>query len=192
MFTIVVVAFAMASCGSSKTVATAAPASQSPFGEVYEAPCTVYDTPEEFAATGIYRGSMNQKGAVHKFALQDAQSKVRMKMQHAYKGMISDFSESVGNNQGNDISTKISQAGDQIIDVVVNNTSECCLRWSAVGEDGHIECYVAIKISKADLSQKVAQAVDNKLTDEEKMRIGFNEEQYRQKMEQRFKEYKEQ
>ncbi len=185
-----VVAMALVGCGSQKTVATAQ--AQSPFGEVYEAPCTVYDTPEEFAATGIYRGSMNQKGLVQQYALQNAQTIVRMKMQHAYKGMVSDFTQSIGNNQGNDLSAKISQAGDQIIDVVVNNTSACCLRWGAVGDDGHIECYIAIKISKADLSQKVAQAVDNKLTEEEKMRIGFDEAQYREKMEQRFKEYKEQ
>ncbi len=192
MFTMAVAAFTMVSCGSSKQVATVAPASQSPFGEVYEAPCTVYDTPEEFAATGIYRGSMNQKGEVHKFALQNAQSIVRMKIKHAYQGMISDFSQSVGNNQGNDIITKVSQAGDQIIDAVINNTSECCIRYGAVGEDGHLECYVAIKISKEDLSQKVAKAVDNKLTDEEKLRIGFEEQQYRKQMDQRFKEYKEQ
>ncbi len=192
MFTMAVAAFAMVSCGSSKQVTTAAPVSQSPFGEVYEAPCTVYDTPEEFAATGIYRGSMNQKGEVHKYALQNAQSIVRMKIKHAYQGMISDFSQSVGNNQGNDIITKVSQAGDQIIDAVINNTSECCIRYGAVGEDGHLECYVAIKISKEDLSQKVAHAVDNKLTDEEKLRIGFEEQQYRKQMDQRFKEYKEQ
>ncbi len=189
-----VVAMALVGCGSQKTVgpAQAKAKAQSPFGEVYEAPCSVYDTPEEFAATGIYRGSMHQKGEIHKFALQNAQSIVRQKIQHAYKGMVSEFSQSIGSNQGNDIITKITQAGDQIIDVMINNTSECCVRYGAVGEDGHLECYVAIKISKEDLSQKVSKAIDNKLTDDEKMRIGFAEEQYREKMEQRLKEYKEQ
>ncbi len=189
MFTMAIVAFALVSCGSSKSTASNNPPAQSPFGEVFEAPCTVYDTPEEFAATGIYRGSMNQKGEVHKYALQNAQAIVRQKIQHAYKGMLSDFSQSVGNNQGNDIITKVTQAGDQIIDAVVNNTSECCLRWGSVGADGHVECYVAIRISKADLSQKVAKEVENKLSDEEKMRIGFEESQYRQRMNEAFKEY---
>lgn len=180
----------LTSCGGNKQVVQTDSGSKSPFGDVYEAPCTVYDTPEEFAATGIYRGSMNQKGEAHKFALQNAQSIVRMKIKHAYEGMVSEFSQSIGSNQGNDIETKISQAGDQIIDVVVNNTSESCLRYGTVGDDGHIECYVAIKISKEDLSQKITNTVENKLTEEEKMKIGFDEMKYREQMEKKFKEYK--
>ena len=113
-----------------------------------------------------------------------------MKIKHAYKGMVSDFSQSIGNNQGNDIEAKVAMAGDQIIDAVVNNTSESCLRWGGVGDDGHIECYVAIKISKVDLAQKIATAVDNKLSQEDKLRIGFDEKVYRDNMEKRFENYK--
>lgn len=134
---------------------------------------------------------MNQKGEVHKFALQNAQSIIRMKIKHAYKGMVSDFSSSTGNNSGNDIETKVAMAGDQIIDAVVNNTSECCVKFSSVGDDGHIECYVAIRIPKNDLSEKIAKEVSNKLSDDEKMRINFNESQYREQMEKRFEQYRE-
>lgn len=178
------------SCGSQKQVVQQK-TSESPFGDVYEVPCAVYDNNEEFAATGIYRGSMNQKGEVHKFALQNAQSIIRMKIKHAYKGMVSDFSSSTGNNSGNDIETKVAMAGDQIIDAVVNNTSECCVKFSSVGDDGHIECYVAIRIPKNDLSEKIAKEVSNKLSDDEKMRINFNESQYREQMEKRFEQYRE-
>lgn len=178
------------SCGSQKQVVQQK-TSGSPFGDVYEVPCAVYDNNEEFAATGIYRGSMNQKGEVHKFALQNAQSIIRMKIKHAYKGMVSDYSSSTGNNAGNDIETKVAMAGDQIIDAVVNNTSECCVKFSSVGDDGHIECYVAIKISKNDLSEKIAKEVSNKLSDDEKMRINFNESQYREQMDKKFEQYKE-
>lgn len=178
------------SCGSQKQVPQQK-TSGNPFGDVYEAPCTVYDTNEEFAATGIYRGSMYQKGEVHKFALQNAQSIVRMKIKHAYKGMVSEYTSSIGNNAGNDIETKITSAGDQIIDTVVNNTSECCIKYSAVADDGQIECYVAIKIAKNDLSEKIAKEISNKLSDDEKMRINFNESQYREQMEKRFEQYKE-
>lgn len=165
--------------------------SGNPFGDVYEAPCTVYDTNEEFAATGIFRGSMYQKGEVHKFALQNAQSLVRMKIKHAYKAIVSDYSSSTGNNAGNDIERKVTEAGDQIIDTVINNTSECCVKFSSVGDDGHIECYVAIKIPKNDLSEKIAKEVSNKLSDDEKMRINFNEAQYREQMKKRFEQYQE-
>jgi len=190
LFSLVLLAVVFISCGAQKQVAQQQ-TSGSPFGDVYEAPCTVYDTPEEFAATGIYRGSMNQKGEVHAYALANAQDIVRMKIKHAYKGMVSNYSSSVGNNAGNDIETKMSKAGDQIIDAVVNNTAECCVKYASVAADGHIECYVAIRIPKVDLSQKIADEVANKLTDEEKMKIGFHESQYREQMTERFKQYQE-
>lgn len=187
---VVIVAVLNISCGTQNQLAKQNKAG-SPFGDVYEAPCTVYDTNEEFAATGIYRGSMNQKGEVHKYALQNAQSIIRMKIKHAYKGMVSDYSSSIGNNAGNDIEAKVTMAGDQIIDAVVNNTAECCVKYGSVADDGHIECYVAIKIAKNDLSEKIAKEVSNKLSDEEKMRINFNEALYREQMNKRFEQYKE-
>lgn len=179
------------SCSTRKTVPVTQNTTTNPFGEVFESPCAVYDTPTEFAAVGIYRGSMYQKGEVHAYALQNAQSIVRQKMQHAYHGMISDYSNTTGNNRGNDISVKISKAGDQIIDVIVNNTSESCLKWSGVGEDGMVECYVAIQISKEETASQITKKVKDVLTEDEKMKIGFEEEQYRKNMQARFKEYKE-
>lgn len=187
---IIVISYLFSSCGSSKP-AVAQQQNTMPFGDAYEAPCTIYDTPEEFAATGIYKGSMNQKGEVQKFALANAQQQVRMKMQHAYKGMVSDFAQTIGNNKGNDIEAKMNAAGDQMIDVVVNNTSACCIKWSQVDAQGMIECYCAIKIPKVDLSKKVAQAVSNVLTEDEKLKIQFDEQKYREQMEERFSKFKE-
>ena len=184
-------AVVFASCGNSKTVVDNKNNSGvNPFGEVYEVPCTVYDTDTDFAATGIFRGSMNQKGELLKLALQNAQEQVRMKIKHAYKGMVSNYSQTIGNNQGNDIERKVTMAGDQIIDAVVNDTRAVCQRFGAVGEDGHIECYVAIQISKVDLSEKVSNAVNDVLSEDEKMRIGFNEMKYREQMNKSFEQYK--
>ena len=188
---VMLIALAFASCGSNKQTPKQNNPSKNPFGEVYATPCEIYDTDEDFAATGIYRGSANQKGEVQNFALQNAQQRIRMKIHHAYKGMVSNFSQSIGNNQGNDIEAKVSMAGDQIIDAFINNTRESCLRWGEVGDDGHIECYVAIKISKAKLADAISNAVDNKLTDEEKMKINFDEKVYREQMEKAFQVYKE-
>lgn len=186
------IALAFVGCKSSQQTASQSNGkSNNPFGEVYEAPCTVYDSPTEFTATGIYRGSSHQLGEVHKYALQNAQEIVRLKIKHAYKGMVSDFSQSMGNNSGNDVESKISSAGDRIIDVVVNNTAESCMRWGEVESDGHVQCYLAIKISKEDLAQKIAVEVENKLTEEEKMKINFDEKTYREQMERKFADFKE-
>ena len=187
-----IVAFGLSSCGAKKQIAQpSASSGSSPFGVTYTTPCEIYDTPTEFTATGIFRGSANQKQEVHKNALLNAQDIVRIKMKHAYKGMVSDYSSSTGNNQGNDIERKMTSAGDRIIDVIVNETSESCLRFGEVQSDGHLECYVSIRIPKQEVAQKVAQEVKDKLSQEEKDRIGFNEQEYRKQMEERFKQYQE-
>lgn len=184
-------AFCLVACGAKQQVAQSQKA-VNPFGETFEAPCTVYDTDEYFAATGIFRGSMEQKGQLQTYALQNAQEQVRLKFQHAYKGMVSDYSSTTGNNQGNDIELKITQAGDQILNMMLNHTNTVCgPKYSGVGDDGRIECYIGIKISKAEIAQKTAAKVANVLSAEEKARIGFNEQQYRQDMEKRFAAYKE-
>ena len=184
--------FFMAACASEqqKTANNAPAGSTNPFGDSYEAPCQMYDD-DVFAATGIYKGSMEQKGELQKFALVNAQTLCRMKVKHTYRGMVSDFAQSHGNNRGNDIETKISQAGDQIIDAVINDTQAKCVKYSGVGADGRMEAYVGIKINKRELAGKIADAVKDALTDEEKTKIDFHEEEYRKQMEERFEKFRE-
>lgn len=189
ILTFAMTALVCMSCAAKKPVQQAS-RSTNPFGDTFEAPCTVYDTPDRFAATGIFRGSSHQLGEVQKGALLNAQELVRLKMQHAYKGMVSEYSSNIGDNNGNDIERKMTSAGDHMIDAIVNETAQSCTKYGAVEEDGHITCYTAIEISKAETAKKVASAVQNMLSDDEKMRINFNEEQYRQQMEKRFEEFK--
>lgn len=189
----IVFVFFMTACGSEpqRAAGSSAPAQTNPFGDSYEAPCQMYDDDDYFAATGIYKGSMEQKGELQKFALVNAQTICRMKVKHTYRGMVSDFAQSHGNNRGNDIETKISQAGDQIIDAVINDTQAKCVKYSGVGADGRMEAYVGIKINKRELAGKVADAVKDALTDEEKTKIDFHEDEYRKQMEERFEKYRE-
>lgn len=188
-----IIALAFASCGSEKQATSnkQQTKSKNPFGTTYQTPCAIYDSDTYFAATGISEGSAKQKGVIQQAALGNAQDLVRQKIKHAYKGMVSNFMNSIGNNKGNDVERNMTMAGDQIIDAVVNNTEATCVEWSEVGGDGHIECYVAIKVSKADMAQKIATTVENKLSQDDKLGIKYDEMQYRKQMEQTFKEYKE-
>ncbi|MBQ6766477.1 MAG: hypothetical protein IJP50_05680, partial [Paludibacteraceae bacterium] len=74
------------SCSAKKAATQSSNSNKSgnPFGETYEAPCTVYDTNQEFTATGMFRGSKNQMNVVQTRALQNAQQLVRLKVKHAY------------------------------------------------------------------------------------------------------------
>ena len=164
---------------------------ENPFGQTYSTPCEIYDSPSEFTANGIFTGSSRQMGEVQKYALENAQEIVRLKMKHAYKGMVSDYSSTHGNDKGNTLEKKISSAGDRIIDAVVNETMESCKSWSKIDDAGQITCYVAIRIPKADLAAKVAKVVQNQLTPDEKTRIDFDESVYRKQMEERFKQFQE-
>ena len=188
--TILMIVCLFASCGSKQVVAQSKQ-TQNPFGETFEAPCQVYDTKQDFAASTSFRGSSMQRNEVQKNALLAAQDLIRLKMQHAYKGMVSEYSASVGNNRGNDVERKMNSAGDRIIDAIINETMQSCVRWSGIYDDGDIECYIAIEISKKETARRISQEVKEHLTQDEKDRIGFNEEQYREKMQQRFEEYQE-
>lgn len=191
----VAVAIVATACGAQKRVPVQTQSqsqSSAPFGEVYSLPCEVYDTNNEFAATGIYRGSSYQKGECQLNALENAKQLVYAKYHHAYNGMISNYSSSIGNNRGNDIATKLQRAGDQVVKAVLNDIQACCIKFSGVQEDGMIECYVGIKVPKQAIAAQVAKTVADVLTPDEKMQINFEEDQYRKQMEARFNEYKEQ
>ena len=181
----------LASCGASKKVQSQNKVSNTPpFGETYSMPCEVYDTPNEFAATGIFRGSSYQKGECQLNALENAKQLVYAKYHHSYNGMISNYSSTIGNNRGNDIAAKLQRAGDQVVKAILNDITASCIRFSAVQDDGMIECYVAIKVPKQAVAAKTAKAIADVLTPEEKLLINFEEQQYRKQMEQRFNDYK--
>lgn len=179
--------FITTSCGSKKQVVQK---SKSPFGEVYSMPCEAHDTKEKYAATGIFRGSSYQKGECHRNAIANAKAIIREKYHSVYKGMISEYSSNAGNNSGNDIATKIERAGDEVVEAVLNDAYEVCSKFSAVDDDGMVECYVAIEIEKGELAAKVAKGVSNVLSDKEKEEINFNEFTYRKQMEERMKNQK--
>lgn len=179
-------------CGMSKVSTVTDSNSKNPFPNIVSStPCWIPGNENEFCATGIFRGSYRQMGDVQMNALLDAQRLIRLEMSHAYKGMLSDYWASIGNNQGNDIERKVTSAGDRIIDQLINETTQWCLKWSEVEADGHITCYTGIKIPKSNVAAKIVKEVSNKLTQDEKDRIGYNEHLYRQKMEEGFKNYQE-
>ena len=185
----VMAAMVGSSCDTQKQLASAQP--KNPFGQTFSLPCAIKDTRDKFAATGIYRGSSYQKGQCHIEAIANAQAVIREKYHHAYNGMISDYSASIGNNRGNDITNKMERAGDRVLDMMLNDAMEVCSQFSEVYDDGMVECYVAIEIDKGELSTNVSKQVADVLTQEEKDRIRFDEYNFRKEMEERMKNYKE-
>jgi hypothetical protein len=177
-------------CGGSKQIAgsTYKPQAGSPFGEVYEAPCSGVDTDDEFVATGIASGGKARMGELQEAALTNAQNIARQKMQHAYKGAIDNYSSYIGNNAGSDIDVKMERGGTQIIDRVVNDTKATCgPKFTSVDDKGDVTCFVGIRISK----KQVAAAITDHVSKDEELKIRFNEQEFRKRMDESFKKFKE-
>jgi hypothetical protein len=109
-------------------------------------------------------------------------------MKHAYKGMISDYSNYMGINAKSDAVNKVERAGNQMIDAVVNETMQRETKFSGVDEKGNVTCFVGIRIYKKQMADKLADQVSN----DEELKIRFNENEYRKYIQEKFKEYKEQ
>lgn len=177
----------MTSCGGSKQV-VAANQSVNPFSSgSYAAPGFEPDTDEYFTGWGTANGPQARMDVLQLSALTNAQNAVRQKMKHAYKGLVSDYSNYIGNNNGSDAQVHVERAGNQIIDAVVNDTKAQSLNFSGVDDKGRVNCYVGIRIYKKQLADKIADAV----SEDEELKIRFKEDQFRQYMEDKFKDYKE-
>lgn len=191
---VVSAAMMMVSCGAPKQVAQSAPAkSGNPFGDVYEAPCAEADSPEYFAATGIAVGAKARMADLQKSALANAQQMIRMKMEHAYKGAVDDYMNSVGTNAGTDIESKLEAGGSQIMDLVVNETvATCGPKYSSVDDKGNMTCYVGIRIPKKALVETIVDNVADNVSEEEELKIRFKEDEFRKRTLEKFQNYKEQ
>lgn len=190
VMTITATVMLLVSCGTQKNAMSNANNSRSasPFGDVYEVPAAENDTEEYFGATGIASGSKARMGDLQLDALSNAQNMIRQKMKHAYKGAVDDYMVRFGNNAGSDIQSKLERGGTQIIDAIVNDTqaSKGPL-FSNVDEKGNVTCYIGIRISKKVIADKVADYV----SEDEELKIRFQEDQFRKRMKESFKEFKE-
>ena len=177
----------MTSCGTGKQVVAPTQAVNPFAGGTYSAPGFEPDTEEYFAALGIANGPQTRMDVLQLSALTNAQNVVRQKLKHAYKGMVSDYSNYIGNNAGSDAQVHVERAGDQIIDAVVNDTQAKSLNFSGVDEKGWVNCYCGIRVYKKQLADKIADAV----SEDEELKIRFKENEFRKYMQEKFKEYKE-
>jgi len=189
--TLVISCFMIASCSSSKNTQSSyrqSNAPGSPFGEVYEAPASEHDTDEYFGATGIAYGSKANMDILQLNALTNAQNAVRQKMKHSYKGLVSDYANSISNNGGTDIQSKVERGGDQIIDAIVNETQASKgPMFSAVDEKGNVTCFIGIRVYKNVVADKIADYV----SEDEELKIRFKEDEFRKRIKEAFKDYKE-
>jgi len=197
--TVSAVAVMVISCGGKATQgSSAAPSNQraaeSPFRETFEAPCSSYghDDDEWFAAIGIANGPRTRMDVIQQAALTNAQNIIRQKMQHAYEGVVINYGNYIGNNAGTDADARIRSGGTQIIDRVIRDTRTVCgPKFSSVDEKGQVNSFIAIRISKQEVAAKLSNHVESVVSDDERMRIMFEESKFREEMESSLRRFRE-
>ena len=191
---VVSAAMMMVSCGAPKQVAQVAPAQPgNPFGpgEIYESPCTEIDTPEYFGATGIAIGAKARIAELQLNALENAKDMIRRKMQHAYKGAIDNYMNTLGTNAGTDIESKLEAGGTQVIDLIVNEVSaNCGPKYSSVDEKGNVTCFIGIRIPKRALAETIVDNVRDNVSEDEELKIRFKEDEFRKRTLENFERFK--
>lgn len=161
---------------------------KSPFGDVFEVPAAEHDTDEYFGATGIAYGDRAKMDEIQLNALRNAQNMIRQKMKHSYKGLITDYASTMSLKKGNDIQSKAERGGEQIIDAIVNDTQASSGPFfSSPDEKGNVTCYIGIRISKKEMADKITDT----LAEDEELKLMFKEDEFRKRMDESFKKYKE-
>jgi hypothetical protein len=61
------------------------------------------------------------------------------------------------------------------------------VRFSSGDEKGNLDCFVGVRIYQKQVVDKVVEGLSN----DQELKLRFNEEQFRQRMEKVFKDYKE-
>lgn len=190
-FTLVAACVTIASFGSSvngQPTEVQSNTNGNPFGELTELSVGEIDTDEYFGATGIAYGQLTEIGDLQVEALENAKEIVHRKMRHAYKGLISSYSNSVRNNDAANKQSKLESLGNQIIDDMVNDikaTRNPIL--SDVDDKGNVYYFISVRVNKKELADKIAEYISK----DEELSIRLKEDEFRKRMDEAFKEYKE-
>jgi len=170
------------SCAGKHSAQDAGKAPESLYGgKTYTLPCDKLDDDEWFYAVGTAIGPRVRMDVLQKAALINAQSMVRTKMKHFYEGIVSEYTPYFGNNQGTDYNVSTEPGGDQILDLLVNETMVWCpIQFTEPDAKGNVDTYVGIKISKKEIASQVADKVEAMVPASERQRIEEDKKNFRE------------
>lgn len=171
-----VVTFATTSCKSTqKPVETTAPIASQSNVEVYDVPCWMADDDEWFYATVQRQCKQSSMNTAPTATLRSAQMLMRQKLSGVYKAVLRDYFDQMDTDEGNYANQHLESAGDLVIKATINETYEVCRKQTRPDENGNITMYMTIKVSK----KKFADDLVKKITEEEQMKVRFNEKKFR-------------
>ena len=141
---------------------------------VSQLPCEFYDDDEWFYAFGSR--VIKQQNTVASALLRSLQRQMRDKLAGAYKQATRDYFDQMDAEEGSYEREHIESAGDMVINQLVNETREVCRQRSKYpNAEGQYTMYMAIKVSKKEIVEKVIDTI----SEDKQMKVRFNEKQFR-------------
>lgn len=141
-----------------------------------EIPCQMYDDDEWFYATAERR--FNYKSSVNTAAtalLRSTQFQMRQKLQSVYRAVLRDYFDQMNTDNGSYANEHLESAGDLVIQATINETYEICRNQGAVGDDGLVSLYMAVKVNKKKFINDLVQQISK----DKELEVRFNEKQFR-------------
>lgn len=174
MLTAVVIT--MTSCKSTqKQVETKAPISNQSSVDVYEVPCWMADDDEWFYATIQRQFKQSSMNTAPTATLRSAQMLMRQKLSSVYRAVLRDYFDQMDVEEGSYATQHLESAGDLVIKATINETYEVCRKQTRPDENNNVVMYMTIKVSK----KKFAKDLVNKISEDEQLKVRFNEKKFR-------------
>lgn len=137
-------------------------------------PCEAYDDDEWFYAFGSR--IMKQPNTTASALLRSLQRQMRDKLSGAYKSVTRDYFDQMDTEESSYEREHIESAGEMVINQLVNETREVCRNRSRYPDaDGKYTMYMAIKVSKKEIVEKVIDTI----SEDQQLKVRFNEKQFR-------------
>ena len=140
-----------------------------------DVPCWMADDDEWFYATIQRQFKQSSMNTAPTATLRSAQMLMRQKLSSVYRAVLRDYFDQMDIEEGSYANQHIESAGDMVIKATINETYEVCRKQTKPDENGNIIMYMTVKVSKKKFVKDVVQ----KISDDEQLRVRFNEQKFR-------------
>ncbi|MBQ7735943.1 MAG: hypothetical protein IJT61_08475 [Bacteroidales bacterium] len=150
----------------------------------YQVPCWHADDEDYYYASASRRRGYNQQNTLATATLRAANQQMQQKIKSAFKQVTRDYFDQMDINEKSDEASHIESAGERIVDTYLNDVLEYCREQTRPDGEGMVIMYIGIKVSKKGLTDALAKGLSN----DEKLRLRFDEQKFREDAWKVFKE----
>lgn len=171
-----VIVFMLSTCKSTqKVVETEETISSHTNVDVYDVPCWMADDDQWFYATIQRQFKQSSMNTAPTATLRSAQMLMRQKLSSVYRAVLRDYFDQMDIEEGSYANQHLESAGNLVIKATINETYEVCRQQTRPDENGNVIMFMTIKVSK----KKFANDLVKKISEDEQLRVRFNEKTFR-------------